>query len=139
MCREQLEPGDRLLLYTDGITEARNRGGEEFGLERFIDFLIRHNADGLPVPETLRRLIHASSTTTTAGSRTTPPSCWWNGTEPPTGNCTSDGDGPGAFRLAGRIDPVSRRNGGRPPPGRWARRSDRASGGRDQPAVTPGG
>ena len=27
-------PGDRLLLYTDGITEARNAGGEEFGDDR---------------------------------------------------------------------------------------------------------
>lgn len=55
--RDQLEPGDRLLLYTDGITEARNQDGQEFGLDRLIDFLVRHHADGLPVPETLRRLI----------------------------------------------------------------------------------
>jgi serine phosphatase RsbU (regulator of sigma subunit) len=54
----QLEPGDRLLVYTDGVTEARSPQGEEFGLERFTDFLIRHQADELPVPETLRRLIH---------------------------------------------------------------------------------
>ncbi|GAA2497290.1 PP2C family protein-serine/threonine phosphatase [Streptomyces gobitricini] len=59
LCREQLEPGDRVVLYTDGITEARGRGDVEFGLERFTDFLIRHHADGLPVPETLRRLVHA--------------------------------------------------------------------------------
>jgi hypothetical protein len=58
-CREQLRPGDRIVLYTDGITEARRPGGPEFGLERFTDFLIRHHADGLPVPETLRRLVHA--------------------------------------------------------------------------------
>ncbi|MFG2749487.1 PP2C family protein-serine/threonine phosphatase [Streptomyces xanthophaeus] len=59
LCRDQLEPGDRLVFYTDGITEARRAGNEEFGLARFTDFLIRHHAAGLPVPETLRRLIHA--------------------------------------------------------------------------------
>ncbi|MFJ6087844.1 PP2C family protein-serine/threonine phosphatase [Streptomyces sp. NPDC092369] len=59
LCREQLEPGDRLVLYTDGITEARSADDREFGRERFVDFLVRHHADGLPVPETLRRLIHA--------------------------------------------------------------------------------
>ncbi|MEU7381052.1 MULTISPECIES: PP2C family protein-serine/threonine phosphatase [unclassified Streptomyces] len=58
-CREPLQPGDRLVLYTDGITEARTSGGEEFGLIRFIDLLIRYHADGLSVPETLRRLIRA--------------------------------------------------------------------------------
>ncbi|PKW12196.1 Stage II sporulation protein E (SpoIIE) [Streptomyces sp. 1222.5] len=58
-CQEHLQPGDRVVLYTDGITEARRPGGREFGIERFTDFLIRHHADGLPVPETLRRLIHA--------------------------------------------------------------------------------
>ncbi|MFF2475973.1 PP2C family protein-serine/threonine phosphatase [Streptomyces sp. NPDC058066] len=59
VCREQLQPGDRIVLYTDGITEARGSDDTEFGLERFTDFLIRHHADGLPVPETLRRLVHA--------------------------------------------------------------------------------
>ncbi|MFD7922037.1 PP2C family protein-serine/threonine phosphatase [Streptomyces sp. NPDC059740] len=57
VCRDQLEPGDRLLIYTDGITEARNDAGQEFGLQRLTDFLIRHHTDDLPVPETLRRLI----------------------------------------------------------------------------------
>ncbi|MER7900186.1 PP2C family protein-serine/threonine phosphatase [Streptomyces sp. NPDC096046] len=59
VCEEHLQPGDRIVLYTDGITEARRSGGREFGLARFTDFLIRHHADGLPVPETLRRLVQA--------------------------------------------------------------------------------
>lgn len=59
LCREQLEPGDHVVFYTDGITEARTSGGQEFGLARFTDFLVRHHADGLSVPETLRRLMRA--------------------------------------------------------------------------------
>ncbi|WP_018639942.1 PP2C family protein-serine/threonine phosphatase [Parafrankia elaeagni] len=58
LCQEQLEPGDRLLLYTDGVIEARDPTGREFGLARFVDFVVRHHADGLAVPETLRRLMH---------------------------------------------------------------------------------
>ncbi|MFD0684533.1 PP2C family protein-serine/threonine phosphatase [Actinomadura fibrosa] len=57
LCHEQLEPGDWLLLYTDGMIEARDGHGGEFGLQRFVDFVIRHIADGYPVPETLRRLV----------------------------------------------------------------------------------
>jgi hypothetical protein len=56
-CRHQLEPGDRLLFYTDGIVEARDRIGDQFGLRRFADFIIRREADGLSAPETLRRLM----------------------------------------------------------------------------------
>ncbi|TYK49026.1 PP2C family protein-serine/threonine phosphatase [Actinomadura decatromicini] len=59
LCSEQLEPGDRVILYSDGIVEARDPHKKEFGLERFVDFIIRREADGLPVPETLRRLIHS--------------------------------------------------------------------------------
>ncbi|GAA4291386.1 hypothetical protein BJY14_002309 [Actinomadura luteofluorescens] len=59
VCNEQLEPGDRILFYSDGIVEARDPNKQEFGLQRFVDFIIRREADGLSVPETLRRLVHS--------------------------------------------------------------------------------
>ncbi|HEX4815476.1 MAG TPA: GAF domain-containing SpoIIE family protein phosphatase [Nonomuraea sp.] len=57
--RYQLQRGDRLLFYTDGIIEAQSPDGELFGLERFVDFVVRQEADGVSAPETLRRLIQA--------------------------------------------------------------------------------
>ncbi|MCU1220291.1 MAG: Serine phosphatase RsbU, regulator of sigma subunit [Candidatus Angelobacter sp.] len=39
-----LDPGDRFVLYTDGITEAPSSSGEEFGIERFKSFLAEHAA-----------------------------------------------------------------------------------------------
>jgi serine phosphatase RsbU (regulator of sigma subunit) len=53
---EQLEPGDRLLLYSDGVVEARNAVGEFYGVERLVQLVARQSADGRPAAETLRRL-----------------------------------------------------------------------------------
>ena len=39
MAEQRLCPGDVLVLYTDGITEASNEGGEEFGEHRLIESL----------------------------------------------------------------------------------------------------
>ncbi|MER7722172.1 PP2C family protein-serine/threonine phosphatase [Streptomyces flaveolus] len=54
-----LEPGDRVLMYTDGVTEARTREAELMGLERFADYVIRATAGGELAPESLRHLIHS--------------------------------------------------------------------------------
>ena len=56
---EQLKPGDRVLIYTDGGTEARSPDGEFFGPERLVDLLSRNLAGGLPTPETMRRVVRA--------------------------------------------------------------------------------
>ncbi|MET9294682.1 PP2C family protein-serine/threonine phosphatase [Streptomyces sp. NPDC003077] len=55
--RCQLEPGDRVLLYTDGVVEARTGNGDQFGLDNFVDFILRATAAREPVYEALRRLM----------------------------------------------------------------------------------
>lgn len=40
----QLRSGDFLVFYTDGITEARNAQGEEFGISRLIEVAARYRA-----------------------------------------------------------------------------------------------
>jgi len=55
----QLEPGDRLILYTDGITECRNSKGKIFGSGAFKDFIIRNS--GLSAGLFCRNLIECLS------------------------------------------------------------------------------
>ena len=50
----ELEPGDRMLLYTDGITEAANSRDEEYGEERVEAWLREHRGyDGRALIEGL--------------------------------------------------------------------------------------
>lgn len=57
VCEAQLHPGDRVILYTDGVVEARSPEGDFFGEERLADFIHRAAAEGDSAPETLRRLM----------------------------------------------------------------------------------
>ena len=55
---EQLQPGDRVLFYTDGVTEGHTTGGTPFGVERLGQFVIEHTTAGTPAPEMMRQLNH---------------------------------------------------------------------------------
>jgi sigma-B regulation protein RsbU (phosphoserine phosphatase) len=53
----ELQPGDRLFLYTDGVTEARSRSSEEYGEAR----LLRHVGDPAASAESLLHDVQAHS------------------------------------------------------------------------------
>ncbi len=53
----QLAPGDTLVLYTDGVTEAENADGQEFGESQLLNSLRRHAQ--LPVEPLLQAVVEA--------------------------------------------------------------------------------
>lgn len=53
----QLQPGDRVLFYTDGVTESQSPAGGTFGVDRLADLLVRGAADGTSPAEAVRRLV----------------------------------------------------------------------------------
>lgn len=53
----ELEPGDSLLIYTDGVTGTRSEQGEELGLERLVDLTQRYASDQMVPEEIVRRLV----------------------------------------------------------------------------------
>jgi serine phosphatase RsbU (regulator of sigma subunit) len=66
---QDLEPGDAVLLYTDGVVEARTPDGDLFGEERLVDLLEREAAGEQPAEELLRRLVQAVLTHQAGGLR----------------------------------------------------------------------
>jgi serine phosphatase RsbU (regulator of sigma subunit) len=46
----RLATGDALVLYTDGVTDARAAGGERFGEARFLAALSRRSGGRGPAP-----------------------------------------------------------------------------------------
>lgn len=55
----ELEPGDRVLFFTDGVVEERLPGGEQFGEERLRELIEQTTAADLTCAESVRRLSHA--------------------------------------------------------------------------------
>jgi sigma-B regulation protein RsbU (phosphoserine phosphatase) len=43
----ELQPGDLLAVFTDGVTEAEDASGEQFGDERLADLLMEHKDEPL--------------------------------------------------------------------------------------------
>jgi sigma-B regulation protein RsbU (phosphoserine phosphatase) len=58
-----LHPGAQLLFYTDGITEAMNHGGEEYGAVRLMEHFQHPDACVEQLIEEVRRFGHGSDHT----------------------------------------------------------------------------
>jgi phosphoserine phosphatase RsbU/P len=54
---EDLNPGETLCLYSDGITECSGSDGEEFGLPRLVEVLVRHA--GCPLEQVIAAIDEA--------------------------------------------------------------------------------
>jgi phosphoserine phosphatase RsbU/P len=55
-----LEPGDLLVLFTDGVSESMNNDDEEWGEERLIE--LAKTCDGLPAVEAMNIIMAAAQT-----------------------------------------------------------------------------
>lgn len=59
LAEAQLAPGETLIAYTDGVTEARAAGGELFGEERLLALLHAPAAGPAALMERVRDAVHA--------------------------------------------------------------------------------
>ncbi len=63
----KLEPGDFVIMYTDGISEAMNAGGEEFGERRILDY-VRARAERSPARDVVLGLLEEAAAWAAPGS-----------------------------------------------------------------------
>jgi phosphoserine phosphatase RsbU/P len=70
----RLDAGDRLILYTDGIVEAMNASGEEFGEDRLVAVIRDHSED---TAEAMRDAILRAIVAFTEQPHSTTTERWW--------------------------------------------------------------
>lgn len=56
---EQLEPGDGVLFYTDGVVDAYLPGRDNFSVERLLDLVTQYTSDQEEPEEIVRRVVRA--------------------------------------------------------------------------------
>ena len=76
----ELEPGDRVCLFTDGLTEACAPSGAEFGDARLVEAVTA--ARGLDAAAIVDALFREVQATVSARARTTPPRSSWASASP---------------------------------------------------------
>jgi serine phosphatase RsbU (regulator of sigma subunit) len=54
---EPLEPGDKILFYTDGVVDAHLPEHEPFGVDRLVDLTTQHASDQQEPEEIVRQLV----------------------------------------------------------------------------------
>jgi serine phosphatase RsbU (regulator of sigma subunit) len=59
LASEDLMPGDALVFYTDGVTEAQNQAGEEFGMKRLSAAVL--SGSSLPAEDLMNSIYNASA------------------------------------------------------------------------------
>ena len=52
VAEERMEPGDKLVIYTDGVTEAQNAAGEFFGRKRLRETVVGARLPRIAPPST---------------------------------------------------------------------------------------
>jgi Serine phosphatase RsbU, regulator of sigma subunit len=54
-----VDPGDVLIFYTDGVSELTNADEEEFGVDRIVQTIREHRDDSVPaICAALERALH---------------------------------------------------------------------------------
>lgn len=58
LCEVTLAPGDRLVCFSDGVTEARSPDGSHFGEAQLVDLLA--SGAGIPAAELVHTVVHGA-------------------------------------------------------------------------------